>query len=261
MSKDSILDFYFKNAPSPQNALDIFKDEWSSQLPSEYSQFRAGSIPLFEDSRVAWTISEIGGIENKKVLELGPLEGGNTYMLEKAGAHSILSIEANSKAYMKCLIIKELLELKRTKFLCGNFMEFFKTNYEKFDFCLASGVLYHMENPVELLYYLSQTTDIVSMWTHYYDKELVSNNQNLNDKYFEPMKKTEFGFTHTLYKQEYKMALDLSGFCGGLNPFSNWMTRNDIISCLERFGFHKIKINFDDITHPHGPGFLILAQK
>lgn len=256
-----MLDSYFKNYPSPQNALDIFKGEWSSKLPEQYSKYIAGAIELFEDLRVSWAISEIGGVENKKVLELGPLEGGNTYMLEKAGAKSVLSIEANSRAFLKCLIVKEILELKNTKFLCGNFMEYLKHNTEKYDFCLASGVLYHMENPVELIYYLSQSTDKISMWTHYYDKELVKNNQTLDDKSFKPTSKTEFGLPHILYKQEYNKALDWSGFCGGINPHSYWMSRDTIISCLKHFGFENITINFENTEHPHGPSFLILAQK
>ena len=259
MAKDSILDSYFRNYPSPQNALDIFKGEWSSKLPEEYSKYDAGSSKLFEDERVSWAISEIGGIQNMKTLELGPLEGGNTYMLEKAGAKSILSIEANSRAFMKCLITKEILELKNTKFICGNFMEYLKRNTEKYDFCLASGVLYHMENPVELIYYLSQATDKVSIWTHYYDEELVK--IKLKKKSFKAISKTEHGFSHILYKQEYDKALNWSGFCGGMNSDSYWMSRDAIISCLKHFGFDNITINFENTDHQNGPSFLILAQK
>ena len=99
-----ILDYYFRNYPSPQNALDIFKNEWSSKLPAEFAKYQTGTVQLFEDERVNWAVSELGGIENKTVLELGPLEGGNTYMLEKHGAKSVLAIEANSRAFLKCFL-------------------------------------------------------------------------------------------------------------------------------------------------------------
>jgi len=50
-------------------------------------------------------------MKGKKVLELGPLEGAHTYMLEKAGG-DVLSIEGNHGAYIRCLIVKNFYGLK-----------------------------------------------------------------------------------------------------------------------------------------------------
>jgi predicted RNA methylase len=125
-----ILDQYISSAPSPQNALDIFKDEWSSKLPAYLYELESGSVPLFSDARIEWVVNQLGSFEHKTVLELGPLEGGHTYMLERFGAASITSIEANTRAYLKCLIVKEVLGLNRVKFLCGDFIEFLRNNQE-----------------------------------------------------------------------------------------------------------------------------------
>ena len=54
-----------------------------------------------------------GSIEGFRILELGPLESGHTYQLERLGAGSILCIEASPEFYLKSLIIKEILGLKR----------------------------------------------------------------------------------------------------------------------------------------------------
>lgn len=43
------LDEYVKSAPSPRNAVDIFKGEWSSLLPPPVT---GGAIPLFTDVKV-----------------------------------------------------------------------------------------------------------------------------------------------------------------------------------------------------------------
>jgi hypothetical protein len=110
-----ILDQYAASAPSPQNAIDIFEGEWASQLPDP--TLRAGSITLFDDYRIKWFAEHLGGFQNKTVLELGPLEAGHTYMLERLGAASILAIEANTRAFLKCLIVKELFDLRRARFL------------------------------------------------------------------------------------------------------------------------------------------------
>jgi hypothetical protein len=138
-----ILDSYFKSAPGPQNALDIFRGEWSSALPPPLSDLQAGGVGLFDDDRIKWFLKEIGGVAGKAVLELGPLEGGHTYMLEKAGAAQVTALEANSRAFLRCLVVKELLGLPRSRFLCGDFMEYLRQAGPRFDVCLAAG------NPVE----------------------------------------------------------------------------------------------------------------
>lgn len=261
-----ILDFYVKSAPSAQNAIDIFKGEWASKLPNELSfQCVAGITPLFEDMRISWAVKQIGGVSGKTVLELGPLEAGHTYMMEKLGASAITSVESNSRAYLKCLIIKELLELKRSRFLSGDFVEYLKTSPGKFDFGIASGVLYHMINPVELIHLLSQSCNQIYIWTHYYDQIIIENNPRLNHKFISPSTTSEFnGFKHTLYRQEYEKALSYSGFCGGSSAFSYWLSRADLLSCLEYFGFKNIIISdskFDSPQHTNGPCISLVAMK
>lgn len=259
-AQTNILMQYVMLAPSPQNALDIFKGEWSSKLPGELASLSAGSMPLFEDPRVEWFVDQLGGIQGQNVLELGPLEAGHTYMLEHLGAASVLSIEANTRAYLKCLIIKELLELKRARFLCGDFVEYLRTNQEKFDACLACGVLYHMVNPVELIALLAKATDRVCLWTHYYDEELLSETPRLAQQFTHSESAEYAGFEHTLYHRAYeKEALDWGGFCGGGKPSSCWMSREDILMSLEYFGLTEVAIGFDDPSHQNGPSFALTA--
>ena len=61
------------------------------------------------------------------------------------------AIEANTRAYLKCLIAKELLDMSRLGFLLGDFMEYLRGDPDHVDVCFASGVLYHVPNPVETL--------------------------------------------------------------------------------------------------------------
>ncbi|NER35428.1 MAG: DUF1698 domain-containing protein [Oscillatoria sp. SIO1A7] len=252
-----ILDSYVTSTPSAQNALDLFKGEWASKLPDLY-KLEAGHISVFNDVRIHW-VAERLGITNKTVLELGPLEAGHTYMLEKAGAASIVAVEANARAYLKCLIIKEIMGLQRAQFLFGNFVEYLRTS-ERFDLCIASGVLYHMTNPVELLSLISQVSDRVFIWTHYYDRDLVEANPHKINRQFPGSIDTEYnGFKHKLYRREYLEALDDAGFCGGSRPFSYWMSREDILACLKNLGYSEIDINLEQPEHPNGPSFALIA--
>jgi len=257
----NILDQYVKSAYTPQDALDIFKGEWSSKLPEPFTELQAGAALLFEDPRIEWGVTQLGGVEGKTVLELGPLEAGHTYMLERLGAADIVSIEANTRAYLKCLIIKELLELKRSRFLCGDFVEYLRTNPKKFDVCIASGVLYHMRNPVELIALAAKASDQVFLWTHYYDQAIISGNSKLTYRLSKGAPAEYAGFQHTLYRQEYEAALKWGGFCGGSQEFSNWLSRDDILACLKHFGLNNIQINFDHTNHPNGPSFAITAVR
>ncbi len=257
----SILDEYVKAAPSPQQALDIFRGEWSSALPGSLSGCKAGIVPLFDDDRVTWFIKEIGGVGGKTVMELGPLEGGHTWMLEKAGASQITAIEANTRAFLKCLLVKELLVLRNSRFLCGDFMEYLRQDGPRFDVCLAAGVLYHVQNPVELLALLARRcTGHLLLWTHYYNKALVAFNPELASRFTAAQPVEYAGFSGTLHCQEYRTDLKRPGFCGGSKMTSQWLSREDILNGLAHFGFRNLRIGFDEPRHPHGPALAVVAD-
>lgn len=258
-----INNYYATGVPSPQNALDIFKDEWSSQLPPPLHDLHAGKAGLFDDARIKWFVSEVGDLHGRRILELGPLEGAHSYMLDQSGADSVTAIESDTHAYLKCLIVKELLGMQRVRFLCGDLIEYLKdSDCPQFDMGVASGILYHMVNPVELISLLAKCCQThLLIWTHYYD-EAWAKAKNLQSKFPFEEQVDYAGFSHTLVRQNYESeALSWAGFCGGNRPFSNWMYREEIIKCLGYFGFPKIQINFDHYDHPNGPAFTLLASR
>jgi hypothetical protein len=257
-----ILDAYLLNEPSNQNILDIFKGEWSSQLPDNFGLVpQPGSARLFEDIRVAWAQEVLGNFTNWKILELGPLEGGHSYMLQNKGANKVISIEANTRAFLKCLCIKEIFKLDRVEFMLGDFISFLRKDNQQYDLVFASGVLYHMDEPVELLKLISKVSDKIFIWTHYYDEKIISNKPDLAHK-FTPARSLEYeGVSYEYSTQSYKDALEWTGFCGGPKPISKWLKRDSIIKALRQFGFVDIHINFDDYNHPNGPAFAICAKK
>lgn len=116
----NLLDSYVASMPHPQNALNIFKGEWVSRLPEPYASLEAGKLALFEDVRIKWAETELSGFQNKSILDLGPLEGAHPHMFERLGAKEIVSIEGDTRAFLKCLITKELLGLKRVSYQCGD---------------------------------------------------------------------------------------------------------------------------------------------
>ena len=258
-SLNNVLDEYVRMPPNDQNALDIFKGEWSSQLPGAWKDLKAGTITLFDDARIIWAANQLGGFKGQRVIELGPLEAGHTYMLESLGAESVLAIEANKNAYLKCLIVKELLGLRRSRFVLGDFVSFLQESEMEFDVCLASGVLYHMQNPCELIHLISKTSKKVVLWTHFFDEAVIRSKNNLAAKFSGPIRQKYSGFEHVLYKYVYGDAVNWGGFCGGGHLYSYWMSREEILACLRFFGFEHLNIGFEDPDHKNGPCFCVVG--
>lgn len=252
---------FVRSAPSAQNAVDVFKGQWASRLPSEDGKLVSGPIGLFADPRVQWALGQLGGVKGQKVLELGPLEGGHSYMLEKAGAESVLSIEANSRAFLKCLIVKEVLDLRRVSFALGDFVQFLESTSEQFDFIHSAGVLYHMRDPVRLLKLVSQHTSRTYIWTHYFDEALIRANKDVSRWFKGTLEYESDGLSCTLHRHNYSNWMLPIPFLGGTGPFSYWMAKQDILAALEKFGFNKIIVGGEQPNHPHGPNFELVARK
>jgi hypothetical protein len=257
----AILDQYVRTAPSPQQALDIFKGEWWSSLPGDFGGLAAGQLPLFNDDRIHWAIKALGGVEGKTVLELGPLEAGHTYMLEQAGAQSIFAIEASTKAFLKCLVVKEILGLQRSRFVLGDFEEYLRAGGQRFDAAIASGVLYHMRHPVELLANLARATDRVFIWTQYYVKERVEAIAHMKGRFRDGHTAESMGFRHTRYPYYYGDFLDTSRFAGGSEEYSHWLSREDLLGALRHVGLSDIEIGKEELDHANGPCISLVARR
>jgi len=256
-----ILDEYVDGTPSPQQAVDVFAGQWASALPLEGVQ-SGFSTDLFDDYRIRWLIEQLGGIEGMRVLELGPLEGGHTYQLEKAGAAEVVAIEANKRAYLKCLIAKELLGMSRSRFLLGDFMAYLAETTEQFDLVVASGVLYHAWNPIRLLYLLSRVTPRLFIWTHYYHPGTLLAQPGLLERFSGSFPAVEQGIQHTLYRYQYSDdQLGFRGFCGGSRYAAHWLDRTDMLGAARKFGLTDIVTKFEDGNHAHGASLAFLAQR
>lgn len=257
----NILEEYIKSAPNPQHLVDIFKNEWSSKLPAiDGAELVSGNADLFTDGRIT-KLNEKCNIQGKNILELGPLEAAHTYMMHQMGAANITCIESNTRAFLKCLIVKELYQLLHTTFLLGDALEYMKHTESRFDICVASGILYHSTNPAEFIQQCCKTSDKVFIWTHYYDPSLVGNYPALNGKFSGSRIMENDGFSYTAHQFEYLQSLEWSGFCGGSSPHSLWIEKRTMLDLFAKYNFNKVDIFFDDQSHPFGPNICFLAEK
>jgi len=247
--------------PADQNAFDLFPKAWSTSFEGVET---SGSFTGCDDARLKWLFQRTD-LSKRLVLELGPLEAAHTYMLEQVGAN-VLAVESNKGAFLRCLIAKNYLGLS-AKFLLGDF-EKMDLSDKTFDLVLASGVLYHMKDPVALLDSISKASDKLFIWTHYFEPDLSKWNPVLAPQlkdgkwnYKAPDIQSFRGMDVRLVKQHYGEALGWSGFCGGSDIFSNWIYREDLLKLLGLLGYTKIEISFDDIHHRNGPAFCLFCEK
>ncbi len=255
-----LLDHYVAGPPSLQNAIDLVPG-WVGQMPPE-TGLVAGSASLYADTRIAWLLSDCYAVSGKAILELGPLEAFHTFMLHRAGAASIDAIEANSLAFLRCLVTKEALTLDRARFYLGDFLVWLEQRTARYDLIVASGVLYHSHDPVRLLRLICERANSFYLWTHYFD-EIAMPRDDPRRVPFSDKIETQVcrGVTLRLHERSYRHAWRDPSFCGGLQDTHYWIDRDDILKLIAACGFDDIKIADDQPEHVNGPSFSVFATR
>jgi hypothetical protein len=152
--------------------------------------------------------------------------------------------------------VKETLGID-ARFLLGDFVPFVTQTGERFDAVIASGVLYHMERPVELLKGLARISDNILIWTHYFDRDLIWRQPHVRRRFPDNPAITD---GVELWRYDYLEALQSGGFCGGPLPFSMWMTKPGMLGVLRNCGF-DVTSTMDQPAHPNGPSILLYARR
>lgn len=260
LSVETVLDEYVDALPSAQHAIDLVPG-WNHSLPPE-TGIVAGASPFYGDPRIVWGMAQFGSLEGKQVLELGPLEASHTYMLHEAGAARVLAIEANKLAFMRCLIVKEILRLSRAEFLLGDCQKWLAQTAETYDLIVACGVLYHMNEPVKLIENMCAHSDAVLIWTHYFDEQDLPP-EDLRRAPFSGELVTQHvrGLDVRLHERRYFGAWRDKKFCGGTHDVHYWMEKKDILDLLRVLGFDDIRLTHEQPDHPYGPAFTLFARR
>lgn len=228
---------------------------WTTQFEIN-GKVVGGNVPILtHDPRLIWHMEVIGGVLNKRILELGSLEGAHAKMMVEAGADSVISIEGLSDCWIRCLIVKEAFNLNNIKFLFGDFCEYVeKYEGDKFDIISAAGVLYHQLNPAKLIHNMYKVSDTVLVWSQVASRMTSSPSDNTG--YVE--------CNGSLYGGKWNnymgTRLTSESYCGGLNNEAFWMYEDEMIRCFKDAGFVNI-ISKDSPNNINGESVLFVASK
>ena len=222
---------------------------WTSRFDID-GKILGGNIMLHTIPTLSWQI-EIIGVQGKRILELGPLEGAQTKRLIDEGAKEVIAVEGLSNCFLKCLIVKEIFRLNKATFIFGDFSHYIKSyTGMKFDFVMASGVLYHQPNPAQLIYDLARITDTVAVWSQVASADRPSNEEGIaqvigNEYHGKIMRWGE------VRHEDY---------CASLSDIGFWMYPDEMMRCFMDAGFNNIVKKQCDAT-VNGECLLFVARK
>lgn len=245
---------FVESPPSVEHAVGLFTGEWSTRLPIDAP---TGTVDLIDDARLVTGVAALGGITGGDVLELGPLEGAHSITLRRLGARRVVAIEANTGAYLRCLVAKEVTGLDAVEFRLGDFRPYLASTTDRYDLAVAIGVLYHLDDPVPVLRDLARVTDRLVVWTHVHTDSIAGT--PLARRFDAPVERTLDDVAYRLHPYRYLDSLAWKGFCGGTRPTAAWIARDDLLAVVHALGFAVV--HRDDHDHEHGPAITLALRR
>ncbi len=213
------------------------------------------------DGRPRFCAETFADFKNFKIIELGPSDGYNTLGMELEGAHDIVSIEANTAAFLRCLILKNAMGL-RAKFLLGDFLKYLDQPTVSADLIYASGVLYHLRDPVEFLVRCGQLTPHLFLWSFYYDAEKVQQHPHERERFAADFneRRSVAGATFTYHRRFYQAELAADPkYQGGPEDYANWLDLVELRQAVGLAGYEIVKVINDEYMGM--PAINIFAQR
>jgi len=209
---------------------------WVTRFTIEGHDY-GGALSFDDDPRISQFIARFPAVAT--VLELGSLEGGQTFQLARRLNATIVAIEGRADNLARAKWVQELIGATNVTFLEADLERTPLSSFGSFDAVFCSGLLYHLPEPWRLIDGLATTSPRVFIWTHYScDEDADLERAGIRGRWY-----VEQGLSDPL---------------SGLSPRSFWMTLPSLVARLERNGFRVEIIDINE-THPHGPAVTLAA--
>ena len=176
-----------------------------------------------------------------KILDLGILEGGQTFELAKKPGVSVIGIEGREDNFGRASFVREVLGLDNVRLVLGDLEKEELDWLGQFDAVFCCGTLYHLPRPWELIAKLSRVTSNLFVWTEYAlekDATKIVGNE----------------YRGLWYRESPDQA-------SGLSPKSFWPTIGSLCSMLWHNGFTHITLLEIDPYHDIGSCVSVAARK
>ncbi len=205
---------------------------WQTQFKVDGKTY-GGATDYSKDSISLLNLSDLKefiDFENRSVLELAPLEGGNTIKLCRMGVRHVTAVEGRPENFIKCCIIKNIYGLDRARFALDDVRNISREKYGRFDIGFVAGILYHLDDPHLLLKKLAEITDTLLIATHYADEISPTSHSKVVEL------KTDNG----VYRgKNYSEGAQLN-INSGFQPNSFWPFEEDLFQMCKDVGYKRV---------------------
>jgi hypothetical protein len=170
----------------------------------------------------------------KTILEMGALEGAQTFLLARhPGVRRVLAIEGREANLRRARLVQELLQVRNVEFVQANLEEADLSIYGAFDAVFCCGLLYHLPKPWELIQRLPAIAPVLYIWTAYAgDQEATVLPNGMRGK------------IHAEGGPEEPLS--------GLSPTATWLTLDCLLAVLRDAGYLRVEVIHDDPHHING---------
>lgn len=198
-----------------------------------------------DDARLEMFAHRAGTLQGKRILELGPLEGGHSLQLARQGA-TVVGIEGHESNYERCLYIKELFNLTNVQFVHGDLRSYDLDSLGRFDAVFNVGVLYHLDEPWKLLTSLGKMAEKMFVATHCAVPSKVDATVDVGGRQLRGM---------------WWIEGPLEAALSGLQERSFWPTRRDLQKMLDLTGWTRQNWISYDPDFSNGPLACLWAER
>lgn len=183
-------------------------------------------------------------VRNLRIADLGCAEGCFSLGLAQRGVN-VVGIEARAKEVEKARFLAEHFELPNMMIVHDDVKNFAHEKYGTFAAVAALGILYHLNNPVELLHQIAGTTTLLVVDTHFAPadaEELALINPDINNlsriEEIQVRGNTYQGRWFFEYPEDADREAQI--WASYSNHRSFWLTRESLLLALSNAGFNIV---------------------
>lgn len=203
-----------------------------------------------EDQRLKY-IAYFLDVRDQRVLEIGPLEGHHSVILEKMGVRENIAIESRIENLRKCQRIKEKYRLDNTRFVQAD-LERLCTGAEvlslsgPFDLVFCLGVLYHLSNPGRGLEWMRSQASTLFLGTHYAEANLHQG-------------EVSYHYDGQTYRARQVTEGGPNDLLSGMSPTALYLYEDDLLRLVHDVGYSRVSVLGKDLQN-NAPHITFLAE-